>query len=234
MSFDWVVLDTETDGLQKPIRIIEIAAQKMKGFRAFGKPFHIYIDHSVRIPTEVSAIHGITQSFLRKNGYSPHAAHRSLGEYIGDMPYAAHNLQFDLKCINEERHRLGFRNRLSGELCTMLLSRRIIPELKSVKLELLKNHFEIRAKSHRAISDVKILVELFETVFLERLQLLNVNSWQSLKTLSRTSPVARYHGEIAEKLGIEPVPRRKNIALKESPLTKVILSTIDALKKNFF
>jgi hypothetical protein len=36
---DWVILDTETTGFSAPIFVVELAAQKMKGWEPDGQPF---------------------------------------------------------------------------------------------------------------------------------------------------------------------------------------------------
>lgn len=200
MSFKWVMIDTETTGIYPPVYVIEIAAQKMRGFKAKGKPFHAFLNHSVRIPLEATAVHGITQSFIRRKGLDPRKVHNDFDEYVGKRPIAAHNLNFDRNCLNDERRRLGISKDINAQLCTVLLSRRILPELNSVKLDHLKDYFGIEAKSHRANSDVKIVVKLFKKIFRKRLKLLGINSWPKLKQLSVTTPVARYHPLIQKKV----------------------------------
>ena len=231
MSFEWAIVDTETTGLQDPIHIIEIAAQRMRGFKAVGDPFHGYLNHSVRIPADAIAVHGLTETFIQRNGLDPRKVHNNFEQYLGNRPFAAHNLSYDLKCINTERRRLGLTGKLNGELCTMLLSRRILPELKSVRLETLKKYFRIKAKSHRADSDVKIVARLFEQVFSRRLELLKVNTWDSLKKLSRASPVALHHELIKKEMGIRSVPTLQVTLKKESSIMKFLYQKISISKK---
>ena len=55
---EWVILDTETDGLYFPIHIVDVAAQRMRGLEPDGEPFQVFINHDIPIPADAFAIHG--------------------------------------------------------------------------------------------------------------------------------------------------------------------------------
>jgi hypothetical protein len=40
---EWVILDTETDGLEYPIHVLEVAAQRMRGKSKDGQPFRVFL-----------------------------------------------------------------------------------------------------------------------------------------------------------------------------------------------
>jgi len=41
----WILLDTETNGLVAPIYVVELAAQRMRGWEAVGEPFRRLLNH---------------------------------------------------------------------------------------------------------------------------------------------------------------------------------------------
>lgn len=121
---EWVLLDTETDGLYEPVHIVEVAAQRMIGTEPAGEMFHIFINHDVPIPAEALAIHGYTREFLTRNGVEPRAAHKELGNYIGDRLISSHYLAFDWeRCLLPEWWRLGIVPRGHKGMCMWFLAR---------------------------------------------------------------------------------------------------------------
>jgi DNA polymerase-3 subunit epsilon len=78
---EWVIVDTETDGLFAPIHVVEIAAQRMVGWEPRGEPFRVFLDHDVFIPYEALAVHGYTREFLREHGQEPAHAHALFADF---------------------------------------------------------------------------------------------------------------------------------------------------------
>jgi hypothetical protein len=42
----WILIDTETTGFQKPVFAVDIAAQKMRGWKKNGEPFRRILNPS--------------------------------------------------------------------------------------------------------------------------------------------------------------------------------------------
>src|SRR5512138_144489 len=80
-SSEWLIVDTETDGLMDPIHVVEIAAQRMRGWEPVGERFRVLLNHDVPIPSAAVAIHGYTEGFLRQNGEEPLRAHAKFREF---------------------------------------------------------------------------------------------------------------------------------------------------------
>ena len=92
---EWVVIDTETTGLSDPVWAVEIAAQRMRGWRADGEPFRVLLNHDVEIEPEAEALHGYSRAFLRKHGENPATAHEWFRSYAGSRPVISYNRAFD-------------------------------------------------------------------------------------------------------------------------------------------
>jgi len=182
----WVIIDTETDGLSSPIHVIEIAAQVMEGWNPCGKPFQIFLDHGIAIPPGATAIHGYTQEFLRKNGRSPLEAYESFRTYAKDHPIVAHNLSFDWnRALIPEWGRLGLTPIGCRGFCTMLLSRRVLFEVTSHRLDNLKQQFSLgESQSHKALTDVATVVRLFGDVMKPRLESAKLFTFEAWKEFS--------------------------------------------------
>jgi len=105
---EWLVVDTETNGLMPPICAVEIAAQRMMGWEPTGAPFRILLNHDVPIESMAEALHGYSREYLRKHGQNPVAAHQSFHGYAGNLPIVSYNISFDWNRVLEPEYgRLG-------------------------------------------------------------------------------------------------------------------------------
>lgn len=206
---EWVIVDTETDGLYEPIRIVEIAAQRMRGWTPIGAPFRVLLNHNVPISDEAFSIHGYSSEFLAEHGVDPVAAHESFRQYAEDLPVISHNLAFDWnRCLNLEWQRIGVPQIGRRGFCALTLARRIIYESKSHKLEVLKGLFRLtQNESHRALNDVTTVVELFQGEYRRRLEAINITSYDEISALTKM-PIARCREMVASALPtIERLPQ---------------------------
>src|SRR5882672_7894899 len=104
----WVIVDTETTGVFNPIYAVEIAAQRMRGWKREGDPFRVLLNHDVPIEPQAQSIHGYSREYLREHGLDPHDAHRQFHDYVGTLPLVAHNLTYDWdRVLLPEYQRLG-------------------------------------------------------------------------------------------------------------------------------
>jgi DNA polymerase-3 subunit epsilon len=190
---EWLLVDTETDGWTEPIHIVEIAAQRMRGWEPAGERFRVLLNHNVPIPPAAVAIHGYTEEFLRKHGHEPERAHGMFRGYGGDLPVVAHNLSFDWnRALLPEWRRLGLAPVGRRGFCTLMLSRRVVDETKSYTLDALRLAFGISADfAHRAFGDVDTMVTLFQRVFRPRLEEAGVASFDDVVEFARKTPVAK-------------------------------------------
>jgi DNA polymerase-3 subunit epsilon len=100
-----------------------------------------------------------------------------LYHFIGDRPIIAHNASFDSRFLQAELKRI---NKESENLflCTLKLSRRLIPSIKTHKLSFLKGFINFNSsdvtghKDHRALDDVKVTICLWNYL----LSIINENS----------------------------------------------------------
>ncbi len=172
-----VVFDTETSGLDfKNDKIIELAAVKLQKNER-GKVFaDREVDEFVRLPEGrtldpfVVNLTGITDEMLLKKGISYEAAADIFYELITDGPtlLVAHNAQFDLMFTRTLLRGKKIENTLKFlDTLTVYKDRRPYPH----KLENAIVAYGLEGKvqnSHRAIDDVKALVEVLMAMDMER------------------------------------------------------------------
>ncbi|MCE9587905.1 MAG: UvrD-helicase domain-containing protein [Verrucomicrobia bacterium] len=190
---EWVLIDTETDGFAEPVHVVEIAAQKMRGWLPDGDKFRVLLNHNVDIPEAATAIHGYTKAFLAKNGVDPIAAHQQFSTFVGDRPIVSHNLSFDWnRALFSEWLRLGLPPAGRRGFCSLMLCRRVIGDADSYSLSYLADRFDINAShAHRAFGDVDTLTTLFTSVIYPRIASIGLDSFESLTEFSKKTPIAK-------------------------------------------
>ena len=82
----WILLDTETTGLAAPIFVVELAAQRMRGWSAEGEPFRKLLNQNQEIPAEASRVHGYTCEILERDGEPAQQVYREFAAYAGNLP----------------------------------------------------------------------------------------------------------------------------------------------------
>jgi len=204
---EWLVVDTETNGLMPPVYAVEIAAQRMRGWEPDGESFRILLNHDVPIEPAAEALHGYSRAYLRKHGEDPVAAHAAFHNYALTLPIVAYNISFDWNRVLEPEYvRLGVPCAGRRGFCAMTLARRVITETDNFKLETLKNHFKLAdGPSHKGLNDTHAVVRLFQTVFRERLVPSGVVGFDNVAQFSRKTPVAKCLEEIQKTTGETPV-----------------------------
>ena len=204
----WVVIDTETDGLCDPIHVVELCGQLMEGWQPVGPTFRMLLNHNVPIPYEATAVHGYTREYLKKNGQDPRQVHTAFREYARDYPLVAHNLSYDWdRCLKPEWARLGVPAAGQRGFCCMMLARRLAPETRNYRLDTLKALFRLnQSRSHQAENDVRTVVELFQKIYQSRLESAGLDTFESVKTFAKRTPVAKCLSLIQSK-GSAPTSR---------------------------
>jgi DNA polymerase III epsilon subunit-like protein len=192
---EWVILDTETDGLSYPIHVVELAAQRMRGQEKAGDPFRVFLNHSVTIPPEATAVHGYTEEFLAKNGIDPRDAHERLRVYVEDRYVSAHFMRYDWNgALLPEWRRLRVNQIGRPGFCSWMLAKRTIPELHSHKLDLLRQHFTLPcSRPHSAIGDVESVCALLAHLVFPRLAKLGIHTFDQIAQFATLTPVLRCH-----------------------------------------
>ncbi|MCE9616520.1 MAG: 3'-5' exonuclease [Lentisphaerae bacterium] len=133
---EWIIVDTETNGVFPPICTVEIAAQRMVGWEPAGDSFRVLLNHDVWIDPGAQAVHDYSREYLRRHGHDPVRAHQAFHAYVGDLPIVAYNISFDWNRVLEpEYQRLGVPVTGRRGFCAMTLARRAISEVRNYRLE---------------------------------------------------------------------------------------------------
>lgn len=169
---EFSVLDVETTGLSaRNNRVIEIGIVKVKNLK-INEKFSTLINPGCDIPYFITQFTGISNSDV---AYSPsfYDTAEEIEDFIGNSIISGHNLSFDEGFLRYEFIRNGFEPLSNLNVCTLQLSRKIFPSLKSKSLASVSEHLKIQNRdSHRALSDAeataKILIKLIKKLSKEK------------------------------------------------------------------
>ena len=155
------VIDFETTGLSpaRGDRATEIAAVILKEGKIVDR-YQSLMNAGVRVPPFIESLTGISNAMIRQ---APPAAQvmAEVADFVGDYPLVAHNAAFDRKFWDAELARAQ-RSSPRPFVCSLLLSRRILPQAPSHKLSALVEYAKlpVAGRYHRALADAEMAASL--------------------------------------------------------------------------
>ena len=157
----YAILDIETTGGKyNEEGITEIAIYKFDGHQIVDQ-FCSLVNPERNIQPFVINLTGINNQMLR-NAPKFHEVAKRIIEITDNCTIVAHNAQFDNRILSTEFDRLGYPFE-KNMLCTVELSKKLIPDLPSYSLGKLVRSLGIPITDrHRAQGDAKATVELFK------------------------------------------------------------------------
>jgi DNA polymerase III epsilon subunit-like protein len=183
-DIEWILLDTETSGLGRPIFVVELAAQRMCGWRPRGVPFRKLFNQNQDIPAEASRVHGYTREILERDGEPALRVYCEFADYVGDLPLVSFNLDYDLEeVLKPEWKRLGITPIGRTGFCAMRLAQRLLDPVpaRNCKLQTLRQYYELpRRGAHTALGDVETGVDLCAKVLHPMAERRGLDSWAQL------------------------------------------------------
>ncbi len=206
----YAVIDIETTGNgYKGQKITEISALIFDGKKIIDE-FTSLVNPEQNIPSFITNLTGITNAMVR-NAPKFFEIAKKVEEITKGCIFVAHNVNFDYNIIHAEFKSLGFDFKRK-KLCTVRLTRKIIPGLASYSLGNICTYENIPINGrHRAKGDAEATVELFRRL-LERDTNFTINSFLNPKSRQATLP------PLLDKIVVDKLPETfgvyyfKNIA----------------------
>ena len=182
----YTVIDIETTGNgYKGSKITEISIFVFDG-KVVIDEFTSLVNPEQNIPPFITNLTGITNAMVR-NAPKFYEIAKKVAEITKDTIFVAHNVNFDYNIIHEEFKNLGFAFKRK-KICTVRLSRKIIPGLNSYSLGNICTSENIPINGrHRAKGDAEATTELFRRL-IERDDNFTINSFLNPKSRQATLP----------------------------------------------
>ena len=185
----FVVFDLETTGAKAPpCRITEIGAYKVENCELVGE-FHTLVNPEVPIPPFITSLTGISDEMVRDAPRFCEVADDFL-RFIGDSVLVAHNSPFDLRFLNHEISMVHDECRVGNPaLCTVQLSRRLLPDIENHKLKTVASYYSVDLINHHRASDD---AHATAKIFINLLKMLNEQGINDLGAARRFSQRRHY------------------------------------------
>ncbi|MBW6536365.1 MAG: 3'-5' exonuclease [Mariniphaga sp.] len=162
----FAIIDIETTGNSyKYGQITEISIFQHNGTEITDS-FSSLVKPEMDIPLFITRLTGISNEMVKKAPHFYEIA-RKIVEMTAGRTFVAHNVHFDYKFVKEEFKRLGY-DFSRKTLCTVHLSRKLLPGYKSYSLGKIcaEKGIEINGR-HRAAGDALATTKLFELLLKE-------------------------------------------------------------------
>jgi DNA polymerase-3 subunit epsilon len=157
----YAIVDIETTGgYAANHRITEVAIYHHDGMQ-ITDTFHTLINPGRNIPYYITGLTGITSEMVITAPTFAEVAQQLFQKLDGKV-FVAHNAHFDYAFLKKEFEQVGI-NWQTKKLCTVRLSRKIIPGLRSYSLgSLAESLGVVIANRHRAGGDAAATVKIFD------------------------------------------------------------------------
>lgn len=163
---EFCVLDFETTGTSsKRDKVIELGMVKVRNSKIIDT-YQSFFDPERPIPYFITNLTGISNNDVEQAPTFRDEIDRII-TFIGNATLVAHNMRFDYSFLRSE-FEFARENLIENKtLCTLILARKLFPELKSKSLGNMVKHFRIRHRDvHRALGDAtataKILIKMIK------------------------------------------------------------------------
>jgi DNA polymerase-3 subunit epsilon len=156
----YVVVDLETTGNQHYAgdRIMEVAAVLVRGGKIIDV-FETLVNPERPIPQFVQRLTRITWGMVKNAPRFAEIEPELMGILSGNI-FVAHNSNFDWRFLSAEVRRASGRELIGRRLCTVRLSKKLLPQLSRRSLDHVAAYYGVRiANRHRAGGDAVATAE---------------------------------------------------------------------------
>ncbi len=181
-----IILDTETTGIGKGHRIIEIGCVEMVNRRMTNRSYHQYLQPDRQIDAGAARVHGITNAMLEGNPRFVDIVDEFM-DFIRGAELVIHNAPFDVGFINYELQLLNQNWQPLDTYCTILdslvLAKKLHPSQKNNLDALCKRYYidNSNRELHGALLDAEILAEVYLAMTGGQVSLLSSSSSQQVE-----------------------------------------------------
>src|SRR6185437_7647575 len=187
-ELSWVVVDTETTGMRAwhGDRITEVAAVVVRN-GVVCERFETLVNPERPIPRMITALTHIDAAMVRHAPVFGDVCDELLRVLEGHV-FVAHNVEFDWRFLSAELVRARGRRLVGRKLCTVRLARRVLPYLRSRRLDSLARYYDIRiVDRHRAGGDAHATAHVLLRL-LDAARALDCRHWDDLEQLVAMVP----------------------------------------------
>ncbi len=162
-ELNFCVFDLETTGGNHEVdQIIEIALVKIENRKIVAEK-HLMVKPEIEIPIFIQRLTSIGPKET-KDAQKIEEVIDDIVTFMGDSVLVAHNVSFDVPFFNSVLRRLNRPQLTNKSICTVLMTKYLIPDLLNSNLNYMSKIFGIdHPKAHRALDDTRATANLLPT-----------------------------------------------------------------------
>ena len=184
LDTEFVAFDTETTGLNaQSERLTEIGACIFAGGEV-KEVFNTFVNPGIHIPERITELTGIRDSDVA-GAPSEEEALRAFIAFAGNRPVVAHNASFDMSFLGAAASRHGIRY-TPVVLDTLVMSRALLPDLKTHKLDVVSKHLDLPGFNHHRASDDAMVVQRIMEKFIPMLRARGAKTIDDIEGICRS------------------------------------------------
>jgi hypothetical protein len=180
---EWILLVAKTMRLVKPIHVIDLAAQRMKGWMPDGAPFCELLNHGREIPDEEQQRNGYTKKILERDGSPPEEVYENFREYTEGLPLVAYKTD-DLKNgLHPEWKRMGIEPIGPDGFSGKELAQRLLDPMPTANfnLQTIRQFYRLPERNpNTAMGELESVVDLFTEVLQPMAEKRGLNNWKDI------------------------------------------------------
>ena len=210
---EFAIVDIETTGSQLGAdSITEIGIVITDGEKELDR-YETLINPQARIPRFITHLTGIDENMVADAPIFADVA-KEIYSFLDGRVFVAHNVNFDYKIVKGHMEKVGLQIP-SKRLCTVRLSRKIIPGYPSYSLGKLSASLGLKHQNaHRAMGDAEVTAELFGILF-------NKNNGEIEESLKANSKEATLPANLS-KTSFETLPNKAGVYYFHDTKGKII------------
>lgn len=188
-SLEYAIVDVETTGgsASRGHRITEVCAVALDGSGRYIGEFRSLVNPFRPIPPSITRLTNITDSMVREAPSFVEIA-PEFRRWLEGRVFVAHNAAFDWSWVRWEMEGALGLGVDAPVLCTVKMSRRLVPEVRSRSLDALAWFFDLRNEArHRAWGDARVTARIFRRL-MDRAEERAVFRWDELQALLQRKP----------------------------------------------
>jgi len=160
-NLSYSIVDIETTGLNPGTdEIIEIGAIKIVN-KEILDIFNKLVRPERQVPENITNLTGITQEMVAGE-FPIKPVISQFVNFIGSTIIVAHNAEFDTSFLKNNMKKWINKDMDNLIVCTVLISRDILPNLENHKLHTVAKYFDLEVSNrHRAIGDAELTYQIW-------------------------------------------------------------------------
>ena len=180
---DWLIFCIDFAGPPSARYVVEIAAQKMHGWKREAAPFYQQVKPRGEVSDETSALFGHSFETLERDGADPGRVYRDLSVYAGKSFWVAYELDTMWELLAADCQRVGVAVLAKPGFCAGTLVRKVLDPLppNHCKIETLRQFYQLPERGPlTALSQLESLLDLLVNVIRPLAENRGVRTWEEL------------------------------------------------------